>query len=109
MYIADGLPVSDVATPTLRVLCFCALINLRTMRQDVRVMAVDSQPAEPFPANKGQLVMAPGSRTDVFIDATQPSGSSSGIFIYDGSTPIRIAQLIVLSESHGQTHDSGIT
>ena len=39
MHIADGLPVSDVATPTLRVLCFCVAVNLLSMRQDVRVVA----------------------------------------------------------------------
>ena len=80
----------------LRVINGCqrAPIGVKIENHDVRVIAIDSQPAEPFPANKGQLVMAPGSRTDVVIDATQSPGSSSGIFIYDGATPTQIARLV---------------
>ena len=37
MHVADGLPVSDVATPTLGVLCFGVSVDLLTTRQDVRV------------------------------------------------------------------------
>ena len=40
-------------------------------------MAIDSQPAEPFPARNGALVLAPGGRVDAFIDATAPPGSTS--------------------------------
>ena len=85
----------------LRVINSCqrAPIGVKIENHDVRVMAVDSQPAEPFPASNGQLVMAPGSRTDVFIDATQPPGSSSGIFIYHGAKPTQIARLITSNDA----------
>ncbi len=37
-------------------------------------MAIDGQPAEPFPARNGALVLAPGARVDAFVDATcQPA------------------------------------
>ena len=37
MPVADGLPVSDVATPAFRVSCFCVAVNLHTSHQDVHV------------------------------------------------------------------------
>ena len=37
-------------------------------------MAIDSQPAEPFLARNGALVLAPGSRVDAFVDVTAPPG-----------------------------------
>ena len=37
-------------------------------------MALDGQPAEPFPARNGALVLAPGGRADVFIDAHRAAG-----------------------------------
>ena len=46
-------------------------IGVKIDSLELRVMAIDSQPAEPFVARDGQLVLAPGSRTDVFIDAPQ--------------------------------------
>ena len=44
---------------------------------DVRIMAIDSQPAEPFLARDGRLVLAPGTRVDAFIDATAAAGTTS--------------------------------
>ena len=37
-------------------------------------MALDGQPSEPFPARNGAVVLAPGGRADVFIDATAAGG-----------------------------------
>ena len=106
VYTANSLPNLEIKLRPnerlrLRVINGCqrAPIGVRIENAEVRVMAIDSQPAEPFPANKGQLVMAPGSRTDVLIDATQPAGSSSGIFIYDGAKPTQIAQLSVANDA----------
>ena len=106
VYTANGQPNLDIKLRAnerlrLRVINGCqrAPIGVRIENVEVRVMAVDSQPAEPFPASKGQLVMAPGSRIDVSIDATQAAGSSSGIFIYDGAKPTQIAQLSVANDA----------
>ena len=38
-------------------------------------MAIDGQPAEPFQARNGALVLAPGGRIDAFIDVTAPAGT----------------------------------
>ena len=105
-YTVNGLPNLDIKLRPnerlrLRVINGCqrAPIGVRIENHDVRVIAIDSQPAEPFPASKGQLVMAPGSRADVLINATQPPGSSSGIFIYDGATPTQIARLVTSNDA----------
>ena len=57
---------------------------------EVRVMALDGQPSEPFPARNGALVLAPGSRADAFIDAGLP-GSASSILLHDGNEARLIA------------------
>jgi FtsP/CotA-like multicopper oxidase with cupredoxin domain len=61
---------------------------------NVRVMALDGQPSEPFPARNGALVLAPGGRIDAFIDATNPPGSSSLILLHDGKDAHPIARLV---------------
>jgi FtsP/CotA-like multicopper oxidase with cupredoxin domain len=73
-------------------------VGLRIANHDVRVMAIDSQPAEPFMARDGQLVLPPGSRIDVFIDATRAAGTVSPIVLHDGTTPRTIGRLITSSE-----------
>jgi FtsP/CotA-like multicopper oxidase with cupredoxin domain len=65
---------------------------------DVRVMALDGQPSEPFPARNGALVLAPGARTDAFIDVTKPPGSSSLILLHDGKEAHPIARLVTSKE-----------
>jgi len=65
---------------------------------DVRVMALDGQPSEPFPARNGALVLAPGARIDAFIDVTKPPGSSSLILLHDGKEAHPIARLVTSKE-----------
>jgi FtsP/CotA-like multicopper oxidase with cupredoxin domain len=65
---------------------------------DIRVMAVDSQPAEPFLARNGALLLAPGARIDAFIDATVPPGSKVGILLHDGREARPIGRLVVSEE-----------
>ena len=62
-------------------------------------MAIDGQPAEPFLARNGAIVLAPGSRVDVFIDVTAPPGSTSSILLHDGKEARPIARLIVSNEA----------
>jgi hypothetical protein len=61
----------------------------------VWVMAIDSQPAEPFPARNGALVLAPGSRVDVFVDVTAPAGSNLKIWQHEGKQMRTIGFVIV--------------
>ncbi|WP_082070371.1 multicopper oxidase domain-containing protein [Bradyrhizobium sp. LTSP885] len=65
---------------------------------DVRVMAIDGQPAEPFPARNGALVLAPGGRTDVFIDAVGLAGTSFPILLHDGTQAHPIGKLTISAE-----------
>ena len=62
-------------------------------------MALDGAPAEPFLARNGALVLAPGGRTDIHIDATASPGSSASILLHDGRQARPIAQLVTSSES----------
>jgi len=71
------------------------VVALKLESVDVTVMAIDSQPAEPFPAKNGALVLAPGSRVDVFVDVTAPPGANVKILLHDGRISRTIGSLIV--------------
>jgi FtsP/CotA-like multicopper oxidase with cupredoxin domain len=73
------------------------VIAIKIEKYDVRVMALDGQPSEPFLARDGTLVLAPGTRVDAFVDATAPDSTSS-ILLHDGKAPRPIARLIVSNE-----------
>src|SRR5882762_8150140 len=74
------------------------VIAIKIEGHDVRVMALDSQPAEPFLARGGALVLAPGTRVDALIDATVAAGSTSSILLHNGKEARPIARLITSSE-----------
>ncbi len=74
-------------------------IALKIEDHDVRVMAIDSQPCEPFLARNGQLVLAPGTRVDALVDATKSPGSTSSILLHDGTEPRPIARLVYSSDA----------
>jgi FtsP/CotA-like multicopper oxidase with cupredoxin domain len=78
--------------------CQRSVIAIKIENLDVRVMALDGQPAEPFQARNGALVLAPGGRTDVFIDVTAPGGTQSSILVHDGKEARPIGKLAVSSE-----------
>jgi FtsP/CotA-like multicopper oxidase with cupredoxin domain len=65
---------------------------------EVRVMALDGQPSEPFLARSGTLVLAPGTRVDAFVDAIASPGSTSSILLHDGNEPRPIARLMTANE-----------
>ena len=105
LYTVNGLTTPDIPTRTNERLrfrfingCQRNVIGLKIEGHDVRVMALDSQPAEPFPARGGALVLAPGARVDAFIDATAPPGSMSAVLLHDGKEPRSIARLVASKE-----------
>jgi FtsP/CotA-like multicopper oxidase with cupredoxin domain len=61
-------------------------------------MALDGAPAEPFLARNGALVLAPGGRADVDIDATASPGSAGPIMLHDGKEARPIAILVTSNE-----------
>jgi FtsP/CotA-like multicopper oxidase with cupredoxin domain len=105
IYTANGRITLEIAVRSndrlrLRLINACQrkVIAVKIDGVEVRVMAIDSQPAEPFPARNGALVMAPGGRVDALIDATRPAGSSTDILLHDGKDARVIAKLVVSSE-----------
>ena len=71
------------------------VIALKLESVDVTVMAIDSQPAEPFLARNGALVLAPGSRVDAFVDVTAPPGSNLKILLHEGKQMRTLGFIIV--------------
>jgi FtsP/CotA-like multicopper oxidase with cupredoxin domain len=65
---------------------------------DVRVMAIDSRPAEPFSARNGALVLAPGARIDAFVDMTGSPGTSFSMFLHDGKQAHLISEAAIANE-----------
>ncbi|MDE5453892.1 multicopper oxidase domain-containing protein [Bradyrhizobium sp. CSA112] len=104
-YTVNGKTSFDISARTnervrLRFISACqrAVIATKIETYEVRVMAVDGQPAEPFQARNGALVLAPGGRADVFIDITMPAGSSTAILLHDGKEARPVGKIIVSSE-----------
>jgi FtsP/CotA-like multicopper oxidase with cupredoxin domain len=66
---------------------------------EVRVIAMDSAPAEPFAARNGALVLAPGGRVDAAIDVTSRPRSATQVLLHDGQQARPVAHLVASSEA----------
>jgi FtsP/CotA-like multicopper oxidase with cupredoxin domain len=75
-----------------------SIIALKLESVDVTVMAIDSQPSEPFLARNGAIVLAPGSRVDTVVDVKAPPGSNLKILLHEGRQARTIGFLIVSSD-----------
>jgi FtsP/CotA-like multicopper oxidase with cupredoxin domain len=69
-------------------------LTLRIDRHAAWVMAIDSQPAEPFLARDSRLTLAPGCRADLFIDATLAAGDSAPIMVETAAGGLPLARLV---------------
>lgn len=78
--------------------CQRTVIALKIEDRDVRVMALDGQPAEPFSARNGAMVLPPGGRVDAFVD-TGASPGATPILLHDGKGARPIGQLVVADQS----------
>lgn len=81
-WTVNGGTVHDIAVRTndrlrLRFVNASTVHGLQARIADHRVlvMALDGEPAEPFVSRDGAVTLAPGSRADVFTDATLGPGS----------------------------------
>jgi FtsP/CotA-like multicopper oxidase with cupredoxin domain len=106
LFTVNGRPAFDITLRInerlrLRLINGCQrnVIALKFGDLALRVMAIDGQPAEPFPARNSQLVLAPGTRLDVFIDAVGPSGASTDILLHDGKAPRPIGRLTMSGDA----------
>jgi FtsP/CotA-like multicopper oxidase with cupredoxin domain len=105
LYTVNGLTTPDIPARSNERLrfrfingCQRNVIAIKIESHEVRVMALDSQPAEPFPARNGALLLAPGTRVDAFIDATGPPGSTASILLHDGKESRSIGRLVSSNE-----------
>lgn len=105
IYSINGQPSRDIQLrPNARVRfrfingCQRNVIVVKIENHDVRVMAIDGRPAEPFPAHDGQLMLAPGTRIDAVIDTTGSAGSTAQILLHDGTSALPIARLTTAGE-----------
>jgi FtsP/CotA-like multicopper oxidase with cupredoxin domain len=109
LYTVNGLTLPDFpARPHERFRfrfingCQRNVIAVKIEGSDLRVMALDGQPAEPFLARGGALVLAPGARADALFDMGPPpgppAGSPSSILLHDGTAAHAIARLIASAE-----------
>ena len=74
------------------------VIALKIEHQDVTMMALDGQPAEPFLARNGAFALAPGGRADIYVDVAPGSGNSQ-ILMHDGEAAHPIAQLVLSDDA----------
>ncbi|SHL93299.1 Multicopper oxidase with three cupredoxin domains (includes cell division protein FtsP and spore coat protein CotA) [Bradyrhizobium lablabi] len=105
IYTINGLASLDIPVRSherlrIRLINGCQrnVIAIKIEGHEVRIMALDGQPAEPFPARNGAVVLAPGARTDAFVDATVPAGGASSILLHDGKEARPIARLVASKE-----------
>jgi len=111
LYTINGQPTLDIPARGNERLRFRfingfqrTVIAVKIENHDVQVMAMDSQPAEPFPARNGAVVLAPGARVDAFVDVTGPSGSTSQILLHDGKQAHALGRLLIEEEPPARTH-----
>jgi FtsP/CotA-like multicopper oxidase with cupredoxin domain len=104
-YTINGKPTLDVPVRVnerlrFRIINGCQriVIAVKFEGHEVRVMAMDGEPAEPFSARGGALVLAPGGRVDAFVDITAKPGSTSSILLHDGTDARPLARLIASQE-----------
>jgi FtsP/CotA-like multicopper oxidase with cupredoxin domain len=78
--------------------CQRAVVAVKLEGLEARVMAIDGQPAEPFQARNGALLLPPGGRVDAFVDVTAPAGSVSPILVHDGKEVRPVGRLLVAND-----------
>jgi FtsP/CotA-like multicopper oxidase with cupredoxin domain len=71
-----------------------SVLAIKLEGHEVRVMAVDGEPAEPFSARNGAVVLPPGGRADAFVDAV----TTAPILLHDGKEARRVGMLVASSE-----------
>jgi FtsP/CotA-like multicopper oxidase with cupredoxin domain len=71
------------------------VLALKLENHELRVMAIDGEPAEPFPARNGALVLAPGGRADALVDVV----ACASILLHDGKEARSLGTLQVSGEA----------
>jgi FtsP/CotA-like multicopper oxidase with cupredoxin domain len=105
IYTVNGLISPDIAVHSngrlrLRLINGCQrhVIAVKIDGVEVQVMALDGEPAEPFFARNGAVVLAPGGRADVYLDVHLRPGSTQQILLHDGKEARAIGRLTIQDE-----------
>jgi FtsP/CotA-like multicopper oxidase with cupredoxin domain len=97
VFTVNGLPALDIPVKInerlrLRLLnaATARMMAVRIEGHAATVMALDGQPAEPFAARDSRIILGPGNRADVFVDAMlQPgAGAAIGLDLPQGFRPL---------------------
>ncbi len=70
------------------------LVQLHFDPHPVRVMAIDGHPAEPFLARQSTVLLGPGNRIDLFLDATQSASANIPVLLAARGGAVPIARLV---------------
>jgi FtsP/CotA-like multicopper oxidase with cupredoxin domain len=73
-------------------------LRLRIDRHRALVMAMDGQPAEPFEARDSRLLLGPGNRMDLFVDATLEPGARAALVAEQDGDDVAVLRLIYGSD-----------
>ena len=102
VYTVNGVVSPDIAVHSgarlrLRFINGCQrhVIAVKIEGLEARVMAFDGQPAEPFDARNGAVVLAPGGRADVFVEVTLRSGARPQLLLHDGKEARAVGRLAI--------------
>ncbi|MGL9617286.1 multicopper oxidase domain-containing protein [Bradyrhizobium sp. U531] len=68
-----------------------SVLAIKLENHEVQIMAMDGQPAEPFQARNGALVLAPGARADALVDAA----ASGRFLLHDGKEARQVGSLTI--------------
>jgi FtsP/CotA-like multicopper oxidase with cupredoxin domain len=106
LFTVNGQILPDIAVRSgarlrLRFINGCQrqMIALKIEGLEVRVIAMDSAPSEPFPARNGALVLAPGGRVDALIDTPTAPGGVSQLLLHDGQQARHVARFVTSGEA----------
>jgi FtsP/CotA-like multicopper oxidase with cupredoxin domain len=98
---ANGRPTVDIpvkANERVRLRLISAAMNrnflLRIDRHRAIVMAIDGEPTEPFEARNGRVMLGPGNRVDLYIDAMLGAGDSSSILVEQPAGEVQVGRLV---------------
>lgn len=69
------------------------LLAARLEGHRATVAAIDGQPAEPYEARDARVVVGPGNRIDLFVEAERPPGAKADLFVDIGAGEVPIARL----------------
>ena len=67
------------------------VLAIKLENHELRVMAIDGQPAEPFPARNSALVLAPGGRADAFVN----TATTASFLLHDGKEAHPVGKLAI--------------